>query len=61
MAVPGSPMRQQQLRAPEHNGYAPFMEVFPGSKRFLVSPVFLKRARDTHEHVREVVRELLVH
>ena len=30
------------------------MEVFPGSKKFLVSPVFLKRVRETHEHVREV-------
>lgn len=56
LAVPATPMKQQQLRAPEHNGFAPFMEVFPGTKRFLVSPVFLKRAAEAHRRVREVVR-----
>ena len=56
LAVPATPMKQQQLRAPEHNGFAPFMEVFPGTKKFLVSPVFLKRAAEAHRRVREVVR-----
>jgi hypothetical protein len=56
LAVPATPMKQQQLRAPEHNGFAPFMEIFPGTKRFLVSPVFLKRAAEAHRRVREVVR-----
>eukprot|EP00238_Polyblepharides_amylifera_P005947 CAMPEP_0196594370 /NCGR_PEP_ID=MMETSP1081-20130531/78176_1 /TAXON_ID=36882 /ORGANISM="Pyramimonas amylifera, Strain CCMP720" /LENGTH=310 /DNA_ID=CAMNT_0041918621 /DNA_START=455 /DNA_END=1387 /DNA_ORIENTATION=- len=55
LAVPPS-VGKQQLKAPEHNGYAPFTEVFPGSKRVIVSPVFMKRALETHERVREVVR-----
>jgi len=57
MAVPGQ-SGKQQLRAPEHNGYAPFTEVFPGSKRFLLSPTFLRRTGEAHDRVREVVRNL---
>eukprot|EP00899_Mesostigma_viride_P027277 jgi/Mesvir1/7734/Mv11678-RA.1 len=55
LAVPGQMSGSTQLRPPEHNGYAPFAEVFPGNKRFLLSPVFIRHVAGIHERVRRAV------
>mmetsp|Transcript_18338 Transcript_18338/g.51387 ORF Transcript_18338/g.51387 Transcript_18338/m.51387 type:complete len:487 (+) Transcript_18338:244-1704(+) len=53
MAVPATPMSNgKELRAPEHNGYSAFTEVFPGNRRFLISPIFLRRAAEITERMR---------
>ena len=62
MSVPGIASKPGetggQIRAPDHNAYAPFTEAFPGNRRYLLSPILLKRVYDAHEHVREAVRLL---
>ncbi|KAK3265077.1 hypothetical protein CYMTET_26220 [Cymbomonas tetramitiformis] len=55
MAVPAQASKQQ-MRPQDHATYAPFSEVFPGQKRFLISPMFLKRVAEAHKRVQEVVR-----
>ena len=62
MSVPGIASKPGevggQVRAPDHNAFAPFTEVFPGNRRYLLSPVLLKRIHDAHERVRETIRTL---
>jgi len=56
MSVPGTPMSGgKELRAPEHSGYSAFMEVFPGNRRMLLSPVFLRRVAEVNDRVRRTL------
>jgi hypothetical protein len=58
LAIPATPMKQQQLRAPEHNGFAPFMEVFPGAWR---GPASERSSRALTLHAPGVGREETTH
>ena len=57
LAVPGS-AGNSQTRAPEHNGYMPFTELFPGNRKFLVSPIFMNEALDAYTKARAKVRDM---
>jgi len=61
MSVPGTPTGNgRELRAPDHGGYTPFTEVFPGNRRLLLSPIFLRRALETTEKLRHSLVSLTV-
>ena len=44
-------------RAAERNLYMAFKDIFPGSRKFILSPFFMKRVWASYTKVRDVVRE----
>ena len=55
MAVYPSVSRNQ-VRPPENNGYASFADVFPGTRRYIISPQFLREVGEIYSGYRETIK-----
>lgn len=47
---------RSQFRAPENNGYMPFTEIFPGSRHYLLSPVFMNEVASLYLQFRDSIK-----
>lgn len=58
MAVKMTPMGKGEWRSYDKASLTPFRDVFPGPKKFVLSPVFMSRAHASWERLKAAMRDL---
>jgi hypothetical protein len=58
MAVKMTTMGKGEWRAMEKSSLVPFRDVFPGPRKYVMSPVFMSRAHASWERLKAVMRDL---
>lgn len=58
MAVKMTTMGKGEWRAMDKSSLLPFKDVFPGSKKFVMSPVFMSRLHTSWERLKAAMREM---